>query len=189
MRWTRPRLLSWLSAVVLVAVAATGLRLSEAGDDAQVLTGRIGEPVAVRDGELRVEAVRPATQLVRYGDVADRTDGVFLLVSLTLSATGAEDLAFGRLTLRSGDRSYTAYGTDGIRTAAGFSTTRETVFEVGPTRMADVVLQAEPSEVVSGYQQHVRIHLGITAGNAAAWRAAGTDQRAEPATERTEGLR
>ena len=37
------------------------------------------------------------------------------------------------------------------------------------------------AELLSGYQQRARIHLGITPDNAEQWRAAARDQMLEPA--------
>ena len=46
------------------------------------------------------------------------------------------------------------------------------VFEVDPSRVEGLTLEMWRNEVISGYQQRVRIPLGITAANANQWRDA-----------------
>jgi hypothetical protein len=184
------RVLSWVVAIGLVALAGVGLRLSEAGAeaDAQVVTGVLGQPVRVNDGEITVTEVRVGTSLKSFGDV-DRSPSMFVVIRTLAAATGSKDLNLSESTLTSGDATYESYSSfSGVRSDPGFRTTNDLVFEVDPTRINDLALQLSSLEIVSGYQQHVRIHLGITAGNADQWRAAAKDQVVEAEPSTSEGI-
>ena len=73
-------------------------------------------------------------------------------------------------------------------TEPGFETSLDAVFEVDPAAMDDLTLELYPAELLSGFQQRTRIHLGITPGNAEQWRAAGQDQMLEPAERTLRGI-
>jgi hypothetical protein len=64
----------------------------------------------------------------------------------------------------------------------------DVTFEVDPARIDDLTLELYETEFVSGYQQRLRIHLGITPGNADRWRAAAKDQVLSPADPSTRAL-
>jgi hypothetical protein len=184
------RVLSWTVAIGFVALAAVGLRLSEAGAEAeaQIVTGVLGQPVQVNDGEITVTEVRVGTALKSFGDV-DRTPSMFVLVRTRAAATGSKDLNLSESTLISGDATYDSYSSfSGVRSDVGFRTTDDLVFEVDPARIDDLALELSSLEIVSGYQQHVRIHLGITPGNADQWRAAAQGQVVEAGESTSEGI-
>ena len=192
---SRPRLdarrvASWVVAIGLVALACVGLRLSEAGAeaDAQIVTGVLGRPVQVNDGEITVTELRVGSALKSFGDV-DNSPSMFVVVRTLVTATGSKGLNLSESTLTSGDATYRSYSSfSGVRSDPGFRTTGELVFEVDPARIDDLALELSSLEIVSGYQQHVRIHLGITAGNADQWRAAAKDQVVEAEPSTSEGI-
>jgi hypothetical protein len=51
-----------------------------------------------------------------------------------------------------------------------------------------VTLELVPGGIITAYPEHARIHLGITADNAEAWRAAGRDQVVATADQTTRGI-
>ncbi|MEN2590837.1 hypothetical protein, partial [Acinetobacter baumannii] len=94
-------------------------------------------------------------------------------------------LKLGTVTLLADDApTYRAYSTSvGLSVPPGFVETTEVAFEVDPARIADLTLNLEPTEIVSGYQQHAQIHLGITAANAADWAAGAEGRTVEAAAD------
>lgn len=187
----RARLFRGLVAIALVALAAAGLRLSEGatGRAAEVVRGGLGEPVAVNGGTVTANRVRVGTTLVRYDRVEATTTGLFVAVRLEVAATGPAGIRAYDTRLLSGERSYANVGPLALGAVEpGFAEVRDVVFEVDPARIDDLTLELAPGEVLSGYAEQARIHLGITPDNAEQWRAAGRDQTVEPAPDSRRGL-
>jgi hypothetical protein len=168
-----------LAAVALVAVSAIGLRLSDPEDTFDAMSGVPGQPVTINDGELTVTQVRVGTDLVEYQEVRDRTAGMFVVVTVTGAATGPQQLNLASAQLVSKSVHYESYRLTAVTAAPGFQTTTDTVFEVDPVRIDGLTLEMWQNEVISGYQQRVRIPLGITAANAEQWRAAAREHGIE----------
>ena len=166
-------------AVALVALAAVGLRLSEGqeGQHFQVVRGRVGEPVAINGGTVTASQVRVGTSLTNQGEAYATTPGLFVVVRVEVAATGAETLRAQNTRVVTNRRRYTDFSASLTgEAAAGFATAEDAIFEVDPADLADLTLELYPGELVSGYAQHTRIHLGITRSNAERWRAAGQNQ-------------
>jgi hypothetical protein len=161
-----------LAAVALVAVSAVGLRLSDPKGTVDMVSGVLGKPVTINDGELSVDRVRVGTVLTQNDEVRDRTAGMFVAVAVTGAATGPRELSLGSAELVSKDVHYKTYGLTSLVAAPGFKTSTDIVFEVDPARIEGLTLEMWRNEVISGYQQRVRIPLGITAANANQWRDA-----------------
>jgi len=161
-------LLLMLGCVVLATVA---LKLSEADEDYEVVRGRVGTPVAVREGTVTVERVRVGTAIEQYGEVTP-TSGMFVQVEVTAAATGRRDLALDESQLLAGKRVYAAYRGTMVGADTGFTTRTAVTFEVDPRLVEDLTLQVWDSAILVGYHQRIRIPLGFTAENAAEWRAA-----------------
>jgi len=185
----RSRLIALLATLLLLAIAVVTVRLSEAGPKADYVRGSVGTPLAVRDGTVEVTGVKVATGLERFGKI-EPTDGLFVLVGLEGAATGQSRLSLQDAKLSTPDGliydNFTL--TTGISTEPGFGSATDLVFEVDPKRLADLTLELGALEVVSGYQQRVQVHLGITVANADQWRAAGQGQTLEPIDETSWGL-
>ncbi len=98
-------------AVALVGLSAAGLRLSEPPEETnfEVINGVFGKPVKVNNGEVTVTQVKVGTALKQYGEVRDRTDGMFVAVSVTGAATGPQQLELQAARLLSGDVRYEGY--------------------------------------------------------------------------------
>lgn len=187
----RARLLRGLVAIALVALAAAGLRLSEgaADRDAEIVRGVLGEPVAINGGTVTADRVRVGTTVLRDDRVEATTAGLFVAVRLEVAATGPTRILAYNIRLLSGERRYAAASSLGLGLVEpGFAEVRDLVFEVDPARIDDLTLELAPGEVLSGYPQHARIHLGITPDNAERWRTAGRDQSIEPAPNSRRGL-
>jgi hypothetical protein len=161
-----------LAAIALVAVSAVGLRLSDPKGTVDMVSGVLGKPVTINDGELSVDRVRVGTVLTQNDEVRDRTAGMFVAVAVTGAATGPRELSLGSAELVSKDVHYKTYGLTSLVAAPGFKTSTDIVFEVDPARIEGLTLEMWRNEVISGYQQRVRIPLGITAANANQWRDA-----------------
>jgi hypothetical protein len=178
----RLALLRLLVAVALVALAAVGLRLSEGqeGQNFQVVRGRLGEPVAINGGTVTASQVRVGTSLTDQGEAYATTPGLFVVVRVEVAATGRETVRAQDTRVVTKRRRYDSFSASLTGEAApGFATAEDAIFEVDPADLADLTLELDPGELVSGYAQHTRIHLGITRGNAERWRAAGQHQVVE----------
>lgn len=174
----RSRLVRVLVAIALVALAAIGLRLSDRDDENfEVVRGVVGEPVSLNDGTVTAADVRVGTALSRDGQVHVETPGLFVVVRVEVAATGPRELQVYNARLLTGSRRYDAFrGSNVGSVPPGFASTSDVVFEVDPAVLADVTMELAPGGFLTAYAEHARIHLGITADNAEAWRAAGRDQ-------------
>lgn len=187
----RARLLRGLVAIALVALAAAGLRLSEGATerDAEVVRGALGEPVAINGGTVTADRVRVGTTLLRYDRVEATTVGLFVAVRVEVAATGTTRIQTYHTRLLSGERRYAGVSSLSLGLVEpGFAEVSDLVFEVDPAGIDDLTLELAPGEVLSGYAEHARIHLGITPDNAEQWRTAGRDQAIEPAADESRGL-
>lgn len=189
-----PRLASVLLAIGCVAVAAVGLRFTQPDIDArdynvQVIPGRVGHVVHVRGGELEVTNVRFGTALAKFGDISDRTNGMFVVLTIEASNTGTKDLQLTDSRLFSHDVVYDNYGfPGGPLVNPGFRSTLDITYEVDPAMIDDLTLDIYQGQLISGYTQHARISLGITAATAEQWRASGQGRSVEVAEESRQGI-
>lgn len=183
MRLTRSRLVALVAAIVCVAIAAATLRVTEVKPPYEAIRGRVGAPVAVDDGKITIDDVRVGSQLTRDGSVTDTTPGMFLVVRVHAAATGAKRLerTESRLITRD-DRIYSPYGFTSVGVAPGFVEEVDYAFEVDPRHIDDLTLEIWQVEIISGFQQRLQVHLGITPANAAQWRAAAVGQGVETDT-------
>ena len=185
----RSRLVRILVAIALVSLAAVGLRLSEGDEDFEVVRGVIGTPVTLRDGTVTVTEVRVGTALSREGEVYAETPAVFLVVGTEIAATGPRKLPGYNSRVLVGSRRYDSLSGSNIgNVPPGFSSAQDLVFEVDPAVLADLTLELAPTELLTAYPEHARIHLGITEDNADAWRAAGRDQVIETRDQTSRGI-
>ncbi len=186
---TRTRLSTVLATIGLLTLAVCGLRLSEAGPEAQLIHGQIGRPTVVREGTVQVQRVQVGTSFTQYGRIT-RTEGMFVVLSLEGTAPGRDQLRMSRPTLLTDDDvTYKPFTlTSGVTVKPGFAVATDLVFEVDPTRIDDLTLELQPTEIVSGYQQHIRVHLGITGDNEAAWAATARDRELEVGADVERGL-
>ena len=185
----RSRLVRILVAIALVALAAVGLRLSEGDEDFEVVRGVIGTSVTLRDGTVTATEVRVGTALSREGEVYAETPGLFLVVRTEIAATGPRTLPGYNARVLSGSRRYDALSGSNLgNVPPGFSSAQDLVFEVDPAVLADLTLDLAPSELLTAYPEHARIHLGITGDNADAWRSAGRDQIVETRDHTSRGI-
>jgi hypothetical protein len=168
-------LLGWLVALGCVVVAALGLQLSEPQGNVENVTGIRDQPVAYDDGTVTVGDVLVGQGVENY-DRVTRTVGMFVTVKVTLSANGNNRLRLATFQLLSGDRTYGAFESAIMVVQPGFAETAVVAFEVDPARIDGLTLQTSGGEVVNGYHQQIRVHLGITPENAQAWREAAAGQ-------------
>ena len=88
----RSRLVRLLVAIALVALAATGLRLSDDKDNFEVVRGVLGQPVPINGGTVTASNVRVGTALVRFDKIDARTPGLFVVVQVQVAATGTKPI-------------------------------------------------------------------------------------------------
>lgn len=189
MRLGRSKLAGLLAAIALIGLSAVGLRLSESEEKFQVISGGLGENVKINNGEVSVTQVRVGNFIEEYDQIGDRTPGMFVAVTVTGAATGPKELKLSEARLLSKDVRYESYKiTGGLNISPGFQTSFDTIFEVDPTQVDDLTTEMWPGEAISGYQQRVRIKLGITAANAEQWRAAARTAGIKVAQETTRAI-
>jgi hypothetical protein len=127
--------------------------------------------------------------VVDTGRVWWRLLPVILAVYLQIAATGTKLIRPPDARVLSGDRHYEAFRALGAGNAQpGLEVAVDAVFEVDPAAIDHLTLELYPVELLSGYTQRTRIHLGITPGNADQWRAAARDQVLEPAESTVRGI-
>lgn len=177
---TDQRLRSLLGALLCVVVAAVGLQVSDTSEGLHYVKGPVAEPLAISDGEVSAANVRVGIALGDAEELEYRTAGMLVMVDVTGAATGRQELRLNKAELRTEDRVYAELRATTITAAPGFATRQALVFEVDPTAIDDLTLQVWRSEIVFGYAQRARVHLGITASNAEQWRAAARDQVLDP---------
>jgi hypothetical protein len=170
---TRSKLVGVLAALTCIALSAAALRASDAGAGYQAIRSRLGEQTATEHGWIRVENVRVGSALRDGSEIQARTPGLYVVVRVTVASTGARAESFAAFEVATRERTYLAYEATTLSPSAGFRAGRDVAFEVDPARIDDLTLHARRQEVVSGYSQHVFVHLGITPGNADRWREAG----------------
>lgn len=172
-RWvSRAKLHSVVAGLALVTVAAVGYRLS-VPEDFAVVRGDLGEPASYADGEVVVDDVRVGTVLLTSLEDRLTTPGMYVVVRVAARATGQETLPLNHLQLRAEGVTYLSGEDESLRPAPGFEESRDVQFEVDPAHIDDLTLEAWGTQgFVEGYSEHVRVPLGITSGNADAWRRA-----------------
>ena len=186
---SRAKLAGVLTTIALIGLSAVGLRLSEPEEKFQVISGLPGKSIKINNGEVTVAQVRVGTFLSEYDRIADRTPGMFVVVNVTGAATGPKDLKLTKSRLLSKQVRYDGYqALGGLIASPGFQTSVDEVFEVDPARIDDLTLEMWQSEAITGYQERVRIELGITADDAEQWRAAGKDRGIEISRQTTRAI-
>jgi hypothetical protein len=188
-RMAQSRWVGVLAAIALVGVSTIGLRLSDPEEQKfEVINGVVGEPAKVNNGEVTVTELRVGTILKQFGRIQDSTDGMFMVIRVIGAATGPRPLELNAARLLSGDLRYEGYqSSSGVHAEPGFETTVDVVFEVAPAHIDDLTLELGSNEVLRGYQQRVRIKLGITPANAEQWRATAGGL-IEPMTDTTRAI-
>ncbi len=190
-RVRRARVVALLTAIACVALAATAVQASESRPEHDYVRGVVGRAVGVEDGEVSVDQVRVGSQLTRAGEVMDTTPGAFVVVRVTVAATRAHQIRLSNSRLvTAGPRVYDEFTAQSLSAPPGFSSRMDYVFEVDPNAIDDLTLELWRTEIISGYQARVQVHLGITPDNAEQWRDAAAGRRVEIDPNRsTEALR
>jgi hypothetical protein len=148
----------------------------------------LAEIQATVAGFLAISQVKVGTALKQFGEIKDRTDGIFVAITMTGAATGPKPLELAAARLLSGDVRYEGYQLSaGVTAQPGFQTTVDSVFEVDPAQMDDLIVELGSNEVLHGHQQRVRIKLALRPASAEQWRAAARGVL-EPATSTTRAI-
>lgn len=173
---TRARLVSAVLAILLVTVAALAQRISDPDSSNELVRAPLDQATAYESGQVVVSDVRVGTE-VRQGDTRYPTQGLFVVVHVAVRATGRDEVTTASSQLRTAsDVTYRPAFSLGstVKAEPGFETARDLVFEVDPTRIDDLTLELWDQGLVYRFYQRTQTPLGITAGNAGAWVAAGT---------------
>ena len=187
----RSKVVSLVAAVALVTLAAIGYQLSEP-HDFQVVRGQLGTFGTYDHGSLRVDHVQIGTEFAPSTQQAVSTPGVFVMVRVTVRASGGTEVTANHVRLLAEGTSYAPRTlTSTVTAAAGFENSDDVGFEVAPDRLAGLTLEVWRTQgFVTGYEQRVRVPLGVTAANAAQWREAAQGRQVSPeAAAPARGLR
>lgn len=149
-----------------VVLAALGLKASELSQDFQVIRTTLGRPARINEGTVTVDHLQVAKALVENGQQKFQTRGLFVMVSVSVAATGRGPLVISESRLISGSRTYLPFSTSAlVQAAPGFRSTADFVYEVDPQRISGLTLELWRTEILSAYPQRVRVDLGVTAQN------------------------
>ena len=170
----RSRVASAILAILLVTVAAVALRLSAVDTDSDLVRVPLDRATAYQSGQVRVSDVRVGTE-IRLGDDRHTTQGLYVVVDVAERATGRDTVVVGssRLLTQDGVTYLPAFADAPFSADPGFETVHDLVFEVDPARIDGLTLELWNQSIVYRYYQRTQTPLGITAGNAGAWVAAG----------------
>jgi len=172
----RSRVLAAAVSVLLVAVAMIAYRLSEPRLRYDLSTAQLDQPVAFGSGRVVVSEVRTARALHERDEVTTSV-GLFVVVRVTVQATGRDKVAVADSQLQAAGRTYTPVETTtGLVSAPpGFQSSDDIAFEVDPGGLAGATLTVWDGGFVTRYEQRVQAPLGITSANAERWAAAGRE--------------
>lgn len=177
----RSKFLALLIAFACVIVAAVGLKVSEPETEFDDNISVIGQPVPMGTSSLIVNKIKTGTTLERNGEVEAETEGIFVVVNLTLQSHEQKTVLTG-FEMTSGDRTYGLFASNNISAPPGYQTTNDFVFEVDPQEIDNLALRMWQAGFVSGYQERAVVHLGITPDNAEQWRASAANRVLEVQT-------
>jgi hypothetical protein len=186
----RPRRLTALAlAVACVAVSTVGVRFTDRKHAMEIIHGRVGQSLQVRGGEVEVTDVRFGTALAERGEVTDHTNGMFVVVTFEVSNASTEELRLTDSKLLSHGITYSRFGIGGGPSVEpGFRTSSDVSYEVDPSHIDDLTVDLYQPEIIAGYAQHVRVHLGVTAATAEQWRASGRGRVVQLAEDSRRGI-
>lgn len=163
-RANRPvRVASVVFALLCVVVSAIGLKLTDSPLEFHKVTGVVGQTLEIDGVQLTVLGVTVGQTLAdSRGKPLVRSPGLFVGVDVLVACPGAKGNPASRTRLRADDRRYEEWGSGGALTpAAGYRTTNRVIFEIDPDDLGSLVLDAGPIEIISGYQAHGWIDLGL----------------------------
>ena len=143
MVFRRSRLVRLLVAIVLIALAAVGLRLSEGQEDQnfKIVRGILGEPVAIHGGTVTASEVRVGTSLSRRDEVYAVTAGLFVVVRVEVAATGPKVVRPAGLHVLTENRRYDSFGHAITGEAEpGLAAANDAIFEIDSADVADLTL-------------------------------------------------
>lgn len=183
---SRDKLIGVVVALACLAFSAIGLRVNEIRTF-EYVAGIRNEPVSIDQAQLTVGDVQVGTRLSRGRQIEAETSGMFVMVTVTLAVPGRQAVRLNNSHLVTQSRTYDNWSNTALAAEPGFRQRQALVFEVDPAQIDDLTLEIWGEGVVSGYHQRARIHLGITADNAAQWRKAAQgrdlDLELNPAAE------
>jgi hypothetical protein len=179
LRVSRDKVTGLVVALACLAFAAIGLQVNDPPEFGYVDAVR-EEVITIEQAQLSAGEVEVGTRLVRDGRVEAETTGMFVTVRTTLAVPGRQRVTLNRSRLITGNRTYDNWSHTALTAEPGFGQTQDLVFEVDPAQIDDLTLEIWYGGVVHWYYQRARIHLGITAANAADWRRAAAGRDLEP---------
>jgi len=167
-------------AISCVALATVGVRFSEVEQDFEVVQGSLGDARRINGGDVTATRVRVGTTLKRNDSIEGKTTGMFVVVTVAGAAPGSKAFRLSEARLLTNDAEYASYSSsDSISAQPGFVNTQDFTFEVDPAGIDDLTLESWQSEILVGYHERFRVHLGITPTNAQSWRDAARNQTVE----------
>jgi hypothetical protein len=180
----RSRVLAAVVSVLLVTVAMVAYRLSEPRTRYDLSTAQLDQPVSFGSGRVMVSEVRTG-QALHKGDEVTSSVGLFVVVRVTVQATGRDKITVADSQLQAGGRTYTPVETTTFLVSAdpGFQSSDDVAFEVDPGSLAGATLTVWDGGFVTRYEQRVQAPLGITSANAERWATAGRESEVTLASQ------
>jgi len=176
----RSRVVGIVLAILLVTVAAVAYRLSDPGasdeyGSSDLVRAPLDVATSYESGRVLVSDVRVGSE-VTEGDDSFRTQGLFVVVNVTVQATGRDTVRASDMRLvDDGGTTYLPAFSLGstVKADPGFQTSSDVVFEVDPARIDGLTLELWDQGLTYRYFDRTQTPLGITAANAGRWREAG----------------
>lgn len=188
-RVSRDKVVGVVVALACLVFSAVGLRVNEPRSF-EYMTGTRDQSISIDQAELTVGDVQVGTQLLRGNQVAAETNGMFVMIEVTLAVPGRQAVRLDNSQLVTETRTYDNWSGTALAAETGFRQREELVFEVDPAQIDDLTLEIWHGGVVTVYHQRARVHLGITADNSEEWRRAAHGRNLElAATPAAEALR
>jgi hypothetical protein len=158
------RVTSAVFAVLCVVVAAIGLTLTDEPSEFHKITGVVGQTIDIEGVELTVLDVTVGQVLGdNDGTPLVRSPGLFVGIDVLIACPGARGNPASTVRLHAGERTYEEWIGSVLRPAAGFQSTSRVIFEVDPADLGRLVADTSTFEIISGYQAHGWIDLGLAA--------------------------
>lgn len=157
------RVASAVFALLCVIVSAVGLKLTDDPIPFHRITGAVGEQLVIDGVQLTVVDVMVGQTLTdTRGKPIVRSAGLFVAIDVLLACPGPSGNPASSVELVAGSRSYDEWENSGaLAPDAGYRITSRLVFEVDPADLGDLVLDAHRLEIISGYQAHAWVDLGL----------------------------
>ncbi|MDN5764011.1 MAG: hypothetical protein L0H41_17070, partial [Microlunatus sp.] len=134
---SRDKLVGLVVALACLAFSAIGLRVNDPPEFTYV-DGVRDQPVSIEQSEVTVGEVGVGTRLIRNGEMQAETEGMFVIVEVTLAVPGNRRVNLNHAQLITKRRAYDGWSGATVRAEPGFQSEEQLIFEVDPAQIDDL---------------------------------------------------